>query len=69
MKEMIPNDIFCIQWYIQYFKKETIKNFITSVILQKYKSQVISLTKFAFTKIHYSNKFSTRLNQLGETHS
>jgi hypothetical protein len=50
-------------------KKETIKNFITSLILQKYKSQVISLTKFAFTKIPYSNKFSTRLNQLGETHS
>ena len=51
------------------FQKETIKNFITSLILQKYKSQVISLTKFAFTKIPYSNKFSTGLNQLGETHS
>ena len=61
--------IFFVYNGIFNISKETIKNFITSLILQKYKSQVISLTKLAFTKIPYSNKFSTRLNQLGETHS
>lgn len=61
--------IFLYTMIYSIFQKETIKNFITSFILQKYKSQVISLTKFVFTKISYSNKFSTGLNQLGETYS
>ena len=63
-----PNDILYTMVY-SIFQKETIKNFITSLILQKYKSQVIPLTKFRFTKIPYSNKFFTRLNQLREKHS
>ena len=61
--------IFLYTMIYSIFQKETIKNFITSFILQKYKSQVISLTKSAFTKIPFSNKFSTGLNQLGETQS
>ena len=58
--------IFFVYNNIFNISKRNHKKFYYIIDSTKDKSQVISLTKFAFTKISYSNKFSTGLNRLGE---
>ena len=68
MKEMITNDIFVYNDILNISKRNHKKFYY---IIHSTKIQITSYfsNKSAFTKIPFSNKFSTGLNQLGETQS